>query len=266
MAIVMMLIVRDSWGQEEDVLALKARLERSNAFHFTLGGGSSLGQNNYKGGTMVGAGYQKRVNRVLSLGANVSYTTFRIDYADFMTGKYFDPKWNNSQPNNFYYPSDMSEYYLVNLSGGDLSQLYINIPVKVNFIPIKSSTVTSFYGIIAPALVLSQLDHVLANENYFLHPSPNEYLQEDNRSYQAAPKRSTWTGGAILSVGVEFFPTNLFSFYLQTSFGYSFPVPFVDTSLYQKHTMQEYLNPNFPLSTQKGFSTFNLQMGLSYNF
>jgi hypothetical protein len=264
--IFMMLTVSESRGQEEEVIGLKARLERSNAFYFTLGAGNSLRQNNYTGGTMVGAGYQKRVNRILSIGASATYTTFRTDYANFMTGKYFDPKWNNSQPNNFYYPADMSEYYLVNLSGGDLRQMYISIPLKVNLIPIKSTTVTSFYGIIAPALVLSQLENVVANENYFLHPSPTEYLQEDNRSYEASTRQSTWKGGVVLSAGVEFFPANLFSFYLQAGLGYSFAVPFVDTSLYQKHTIQEYKNRNFPLSTKKEFSTFNIQMGLSYNF
>ena len=42
------------FGQEEAVIAVKARLDRSNSLHFNLGAASSLGQNNYQGGTFVG--------------------------------------------------------------------------------------------------------------------------------------------------------------------------------------------------------------------
>jgi hypothetical protein len=54
-------------------------------------------------------------------------------------------------------------------------------------------------------------------------------------------------------------------------------VPFVDTSLYQNHILTvDFYDPfdkkttplpkNFPLSDDKGFTTLNFQLGLTYNF
>ena len=254
------------FSQADEIITASARLERSRSFYFTMGNSASLGQTNYIGGTLLGIGLNKRLNRIFSIGGSLSYSTFRTNYAEFMTGKYFDPKWNNDQPNNFYYPSDQSEYFLVNLSGGDLKQLYFSIPIKLNLIPIKSSTVASVFGTIAPGIVNSQLETILANENYFIHPSETEYLQENNISYKPSEKSSTLTGYLSVQAGVEFFPASIFSFFLQAGLGYSFKLPYVDTSLYQTHTIQEYRNDSFPLSRDKGFSTLNFQLGLCYNF
>lgn len=259
-------LFRDCEAQEDEVVLVKARLERSNEIQFALASCSSLGQNNYTGGNKVGLGYLKRLNRVLSIGGNISYTTFRTDYADFMTGKYFDARWNNAQPNNFYFPSNMSEYYLVNLSGGELNQIHFLIPFMFNFIPIKSSTITSFYASISPGVILSKIGQVLGNENYFQHPTIDQYIQVNNRSFEAARKQSKLTGGMMLNLGVDFFPTHVFSFSFQVGYGYSLPVPFVDTSLYQSHTIEEYRDEKFPLSVNKGLSTASFQFGLSYNF
>jgi hypothetical protein len=269
-------------AQEEAVIAVKARLEKSSSFHFNLGAATSLGQNNYKGGTLVGLGYQKRVNRLLSVGANVAYATYRADYNDFMTGAYHDPLWNvdpkDKVPNNFYYTSSQAQYLLVNISGGDLKQVSISAIAKINFVPIKSNTIASVYGLVAPSLVMSTLDPVESNINYFDHPTDNDYLQVNNDSYTLSSSESTITGGINLGLGVEFFPTNIFSFYIQGGLGYTFPVPFVDTSLYGKHVLavDQYdpfddsvpppLPKNFPLSDDKGFTTLNFQLGLAYNF
>jgi len=267
------------WAQEESVIAVQARLERSNSFHFNLGAATGLSQTNYKGGTLVGLGYQKRVNRIISAGASIAYTTFRTDYKNFMTGKYLDPLWSGTDkttvPNNFYYTGSQAQYYLVNLSGGDLRQLNISIVGKINFVPIKSNTVASFYGLVAPGLVVSMLDRVESNINFFEHPTVDDYIQVNNTSFTTSESQSTVTGGINLSVGVEFFPTNVFSFYIQSGVAYSFAIPFVDTSLYQKRILEkEYYNPfvdypmpkDFPLSKDKGFTSLNFQLGLAYNF
>lgn len=269
------------FGQEEAVIAVQARLEKSNSFHFNLGLASSLGQNNYQGGTLVGLGYQKRINRVLSAGASLNYATYRSDYNDFMTGTYKDPKWAVPPdefivPKNFYYTASQAQYLLVNISGGDITQFSIGAIVKFNFVPIKSNTIASFYALAAPSLVISNLEKVESNINFFDHPTIDDYLQANNASFVLAESQSKTTGGLNIGAGVEFFPTNLFSFYIQAGIGYTFPVPFVDTSLYEKHTLdvESYnefdkvppLPKNFPLSDDKGFTTLNFQLGLTYNF
>jgi len=147
---------------------------------------------------------------------------------------------------------------------------------KINFVPIKSNTVASGYVIAAPSLVMSTLEEVESNINFFDHPTEVDYLQVNNQSYTLSESQTTTTGGINIGVGVEFFPVNLFSFYIQTGIGYTFPVPFVDTSLYEKHILEvDYYNPfdkvpplpkNFPLSEDKGFTTLNFQLGLTYNF
>ena len=263
-------------GQEEAVIAVQARLEKSNSLHFNLGAATSLSQNNYQGGTFVGLGYQKRVNRVFSVGGLLSYTSYRSDYNDFMTGQYPDNKFGIDLPNNTYYTSSQAQYLLVNLSGGDIRQLSLGVLAKINFVPIKSNTVASGYVIAAPSLVMSTLEEVESNINFFDHPTEVDYLQVNNQSYTLSESQTTTTGGINIGVGVEFFPVNLFSFYIQTGIGYTFPVPFVDTSLYERHILEvDYYNPfdkvpplpkNFPLSEDKGFTTLNFQLGLTYNF
>jgi hypothetical protein len=271
-----------AFAQEEAVIAVQARIEKSNSVHFNLGAAASLGQNNYQGGTFVGLGYQKRINRVLSAGATINYATYRSDYNDFMTGRYRDPKWGQEEiggfevPINFYYTESQAQYLLVNLSGGDITQFSLGLVAKINFVPIKSNTIASVYALAAPSLVISSLEQVESNINYFDHPTDNDYLQVNNQSYTLSESQSKTTGGINIGVGVEFFPVSLFSFYIQTGIGYTFPVPFVDTSLYQKHVLEvEFYNPfdkvpplpkNFPLSEDKGFTTLNFQLGLTYNF
>lgn len=275
-------LVTTVFGQEESVIAVQARIEKSNSFHFNLGIASSLGQNNYQGGTLVGLGYQKRINRVLSAGASLSYATYRSDYNDFMTGRYKDPNWGQVEtggfevPKNFYYTESQAQYLLVNLSGGDITQFAFGVVAKFNFVPIKSNTIASAYALAAPSLVISNLEKVESNINFFDHPSEVEYLQANNASFVLAESQSKTTGGINIGFGVEFFPTNLFSFYIQTGVGYTFPVPFVDTSLYEDHILDvEFYNEfdkvpplpkNFPLSDDKGFTTLNFQLGLTYNF
>jgi len=281
--LVLAAIVMTAFGQEEAVIAVQARLERSNSFHFNLGAATSLGQNNYEGGTFVGLGYQKRINRILSAGAVISYATYLSDYNDFMTGMYRDSNWGTDPdggafkvPNNFYYTPSQAQYLLVNISGGDIRQFSLGLVAKINFVPIKSNTVASVYALAAPSLVISNLEEVQSNINFFDHPTVDDYDQVNNQSFTLAESQSKTTGGINIGLGVEFFPTNLFSFYIQTGVGYTFPVPFVDTSLYGKHTLTvESYNPfdkvpplpkNFPLSDDKGFTTLNFQLGLTYNF
>ncbi|HMG90660.1 MAG TPA: hypothetical protein VK589_11395 [Chryseolinea sp.] len=263
-------------GQEEAVIAVKARLEKSNSLHFNLGAATSLGQNNYQGGTFVGLGYQKRVNRILSVGTLLNYASYRSDYNNFMTDRYLDPNWTIFIPNNTYYTASQAQYLIVNLSGGDIRQLSLGAVAKINFVPIKSNTVASGYALVAPSLVMSSLEEVESNINFFDHPTIDDYLQVNNQSYILSESQTTTTGGINIGVGVEFFPTNLFSFYMQAGLGYTFPVPFVDTSLYENHILAvDSYNPfdkvpplpkNFPLSDDKGFTTLNFQLGLTYNF
>ena len=80
----MLLFTSVVMGQGEDVVALKARLERSNSLQFTLGAGTSLKQNNYKGGTLVGIAYQKRLNAYISLSAEKRYEDFAKQYPGFL--------------------------------------------------------------------------------------------------------------------------------------------------------------------------------------
>lgn len=281
--LLLVILVTTAFCQEEAVIAVQARLERSNSFHFNLGAASSLGQNNYQGGTFAGLGYQKRVNRILSVGASLNYATYRSDYNDFMTGTYNDKNWGEgvagegfTVPNNFYYTPSQAQYLLVNLSGGDIRQFSLGLVAKINFVPIKSNTIASVYALAAPSLVMSSLEEVESNINFFDHPTDNDYHQVNNASFVLAESQSTTTGGVTIGVGVEFFPTSMFSFYIQTGIGYTFPVPFVDTSLYEKHILDvDFYDPfdnvpplpkNFPLSDDKGFTTLNFQLGLTYNF
>ncbi len=82
--------------------------------------------------------------------------------------------------------------------------------------------------------------------------------------YPALAADNVITGGIFLGPGIEILPAKKLSFFLQPAIGYTFPISFVSTSSYD-HTHESYLKEEFPI-VKKGFTSLNVQLGISYNF
>src|SRR5690349_19861354 len=68
-------------AQDEGSVVVKERFERDKTIYFSLGPSVTLGKNlgDYSAGFNFEAGFLKRTNRLLSVGANFSYLQFNYD-------------------------------------------------------------------------------------------------------------------------------------------------------------------------------------------
>jgi len=266
---------------------------------FTLGeniGDYSLGYN-------LEAGFLKRLNRVLSIGPSISYLRFDYDpeATNDERGAYYGEgdipvdwysntyeTWGDKYPTT---AGNTYDYrYLLTLEGGDLSLISLALNIKLNFIPITEDKKVSVYGFAKPFISFSDREAVTGSgvrevwESYELRKGtanesddelyyyqgdqkwyPDGYEEEwDSEGFPVLEKETAVTGGIFIGPGVEFVPTNAFSFYFQAAFGYTFPVSYVSTESYDD-TIDSYIDDEFPM-VKKGFPSLNLQFGVSYNF
>ena len=68
-------------AQDEGTIVKRERIERSSNIFVSGGPSFTLGKNigDYSTGFSIDAGYQKRLNRVLSIGPSFSYLSFKYD-------------------------------------------------------------------------------------------------------------------------------------------------------------------------------------------
>lgn len=289
-------------AQDEGTIVKRERIERSsNVF---IGGGPSftLGKNigDYSVGFSVEAGYQKRLNRVFSIGPSISYLSFK-----------YDPEVTSVKGNAYVGSGDplgwgpkysltglVYDYgYVLTLEGGDLSLISLALNLKLNFVPIKDNTKVSVYGFAKPFVSYAMrgavrgsdarytyeiyeddngtatinddiLYYNLGDGTFYPDLVHNDPFNPNNKwgpeEYDALEESNEITGGIFIGPGIEIMPTKGVSFFLQAAFGYTFPVTYVSTESYEP-TIQDYVNEEFPM-VKKGFPSVNVQFGLSFNF
>lgn len=290
------------FAQDEGVISKRERIDRSKGIFLGLGPSVTFGKNigDYTLGFNVEAGFVKRVNRVLSIGPSISYLNFQYDpeATNDERGTYYGQgdipidwyssydTWNEKYPSNRVYDYK----YALTLNGGDLSLISLALNLKLNFIPITDNTRFSVYGFAKPFIAIANRKAVTGSgvrsvwESYEdLNGTANEsddflyYFQGDNtwyedgyeetwdsEGYPVLAKENSVTGGIFVGPGIEFIPANPLSFYLQVGFGYTFPVSYVSTESYDD-SIDSYIHPEFPM-VKKGFTSMNIQVGVSFNF
>lgn len=279
-------IVSQAVAQDEGVITKKERIDRSKGIFFDIGPSWTLGKNigDYKAGANLEIGYQKRLNRVLSIGPSLSFLQF--DYDPEETG------FNNAFVGGPYQDQGVTYYegLYFDLKGGDLSLVSLAMNIKLNLIPVRDNSVVSAYVFAKPfiayatrtevkgtAIVLQNVGDIENGDDW--HPvqqvewEPGIELTDDGVVVSNDLKeKNQVTGGIFIGPGIEFFPARKFTGFLQVSVGYTFPVSFVSTESY---TDNQYYGTDFdafirgmdkyPLK-KEGFPSVNLQLGVSFNF
>ena len=283
-------------AQDEGTIVKRERIDKNKGLFIGLGPSFTFGKNigDYKTGFNVELGFLKRVNRVLSIGPSISYLSFQYD-PEVTTEKEGNAYIGYGDPNNWgdKYPVNNLAYdygYVLELEGGDLSLTSLAVNIKLNFVPVKDNSIISAYVFAKPFVSLASrkevsgrgerytyeiyednqgtstenddiLNYNLGDNNWYADGYTETW---DGESYEALKSDTEVTGGIFIGPGIELFPARKFSFYLQATFGYTFPVTFVSTESYEK-TVSSYVNKEFPM-TKKGFPSVNAQVGMSFNF
>lgn len=305
-------------AQDEGEITKKARIERSNNFFIGAGPSFTFGKNigDYSTGLNFDFGYTKRVNRLISIGASISYITFAYKpedasiengnayYGDGLVdtdwyGSYYsnwDEKYNLS--GNGIDPSFRYGYELT-LEGGDISLLSLAATIKLNLVPVKDTSPISVYLFIKPFVTQAKRSAVTGKGVFYVFeayedfngsaagtpPAESDYefddilhFDTDDNSWYPTGYEEDWgpdgfpvlkeesaiTGGVFLGPGFELFPAKRLSIFLQPAIGYTFPISFVSTKSYN-NTAEDYVSAEFPI-VKKGFTSLNVQVGVSYNF
>jgi hypothetical protein len=189
--------------------------------------------------------------------------------------------------------------YELTLKGGDVSLLSLAANIKLNLVPVKDTSPISVYLFIKPFVTQASRKAVTGTGVFYVFEAyedfngdaagtpPAESQTEYNDILHFATEDNTWyptgyqedwgpegfpvlkeetaiTGGVFLGPGLEFLPAKRISIFLQPSFGYTFPISFVSTKAYN-NTAEDYVSADFPI-VKKGFTSLNVQVGVSYNF
>jgi len=278
-------------AQDEGNIVKHDRIARDNGVFLSLGPSFTLGKNigDYSAGFNIEVGYNKRVNRIFSVGPSLSFVQFNYDQEvtnigsknTFIGGPYSD------QTGTYY------EALYIGLKGGDISLTSLAVDLKLNAVPIKDNTKFSFYVFAKPFVAQSTRSEVIGKGSYlrnygdtedsddweiwdqFDWTAGNAYVKE---TYgvdvtQDMKKESKITGGIYIGPGIELFPTKPFSAFFQVALGYTFPITYVSTAYYNQEGSQNNLDTiyksgdlnKYPM-LKKGFPSIGLQFGASYNF
>jgi hypothetical protein len=277
-------------AQDEGVISKRERIDRSKSIFLDFGPSFTLGKNigDYSVGFNVEAGFVKRLNRILSVGPSVSFLSFKYDPEEtgfnniFIGGPYVDTQGQTFHQGLYF-----------DLSGGKLSLISLAVNLKLNFIPIKDNTKLSVYAFAKPFISMASREAVTGTgillENYGDIQSSVDWENEVDRfPWEAGAtkveqvygievsdelkKDSRVTGGIFVGPGLELFPAGKVSAFVQASIGYTFPVSYISTKVYENsenygNDLDVFLDQieDYPM-TEKGFPSINLQFGVSFNF
>lgn len=257
-------------AQDEGAIVKKERIDRSQGFFFGLGPSFTLGKNigDYSTGFNVEVGFQKRLNRVFSIGPSLSYLSFKYDpeAAEGAAGAFIQYIDDVNSP--YYW-----EGYTIELTGGDLSLISLALNLKLNFVPIKDDSKISVYAFAKPFVTYASRTDVSGSSTYLKTTDPDgltdwEIIDDDilwdSEDYPILAADSEITGGIFIGPGLEFTPAKKVSFFIQAAFGYTFPITYVSTESYDE-TFDSYYNEEFPM-VKEGFPSVNIQAGMSFNF
>jgi hypothetical protein len=267
----MVLIIFGIQAQDEGKIEKRERIERNK--NIFVGGGISLindtNLKEYSTGFNFEGGFSKRLNRVLSLGASLSYLSFAYNTPASpkqapVFGKY---------PDNFYtgfedFPAqnltDVHSGYIVNFNNTKLSFFSLAVDFKVNFVPVKENSVVSFYGFAKPFISYSKHSDITVSLDSYTDINNTNTWAFGASASEVVPLDGNVTGGIFLGPGIEINPTKPISFFLQASFGYTLASDFISTKSYPTRDLKLFDDSNWP-GKSTGFSSINFSGGILIN-
>lgn len=279
------------FAQDEGVIAKRERIDRSKGIFLGLGPSFTLGKNigDYSVGFNVEAGFVQRMNRVLSIGPSISYLSFKYDPEETgLNNVFIGGPYQDNQGDSFH----QGLYF--DLSGGRLSLISLALNLKLNFIPVRDDSKISVYAFAKPFISYVSREEVKGTgillENYGDIEDADDWAagKVDEFPWEAGAteveqtygievsdelkKESQISGGIFIGPGIEFFPAGKVSGFFQASIGYTFPVSYISTEVYENsenygNDLDVFLEniEDYPM-TNEGFPSVNLQFGVSFNF
>jgi len=275
LSLMMFVLTIAASAQDEGEVVKRERIDKSKSI-YVLGGPSLTSLKNdadYDAGFNFELGYQKRMNRIFSLGFAVSYINFPFS-PTYISTPVSEIVGGTELDYNFFYDDGGSVGRLVYLEGGDQNMTSLSVNLKFNFIPVKDKTVASLYGFAKPFVARSVRESVSgagflynynANSDSWLYDETAEIDIWDEADFPVLAEKTKITGGMFLGLGLEFFPARRFSFFVQLAAGYTLPVNIVSFNDWGTTISDDYFDDNFPMADQK-FLTVNGSFGLSVNF
>jgi hypothetical protein len=262
-------------AQDEGTIVKRERIERNK--NIFVGGGISLINDSnlkeYSTGFNFEGGFSKRLNRILSLGASISYLNF--SYNTPATARQ-TPVFGR-YPDNFYtgfqnFPqqnlSDVHMGYLVKFNNTNLRFISLAVDVKVNFVPVKENSIISIYGFAKPFISYSKHSDVTVGLDSYSDVNNTNTWTFGQSASVVAPIDGQVTGGIFLGPGIEINPTKPISFFVQASFGYTLSSEFISTKSYPTRSINYFvdpiIDPNWPAKST-GFSSINFSGGVLLN-
>jgi Outer membrane protein beta-barrel domain len=259
-------------AQDEGKIVKRERIERDK--NIFVGGGISLINDSnlkeYSTGFNFEGGFSKRLNRILSVGASVSYLSFAYNTPAStkqapVFGKYSDNFYTGYETIN---GTEFHTGYLVNINNTKLTFLSLAADVKVNFVPIKDNSVISVYGFAKPFISYSKHSDVTLSIDAYTDVNNTNTWGTPVSASDVASLDGQVTGGIFIGPGIEINPTKPISFFIQASFGYTLSSDFISTKSYPTRDIHYFvdpvIDPNWPGKTT-GFSSINFSGGLLIN-
>ena len=251
-------------AQDEGAVVKKERIERDKGIFFgggvSIAAGSNLGD--YSTGINFEGGFNKRVNRVFSIGASVSYLSFKYDPA-VQTSR---PSSGGIPPDFYYDDQSIPPYgYFATLSGGDVSILSLAANLKFNFVPVKDNSTISVYAFAKPFIASASIGAVSGYGEYWEYDAiADDWFADPTQDVDGVnDAKTSITGGIFIGPGIEINPAKPVSFFVQAAFGYTFALDLVSTKSYT-NDLNSWNEPNFPLASV-GFPSINFAAGISFN-
>ncbi len=269
-AIVIMFIAWNVQAQNEGSAVAMSRFERDKGIYLMGGYSLIFGDNigDYSNGVNLETGYNKRINRLISLGAGISYQGFKYDAS-------VSNSLSGGSGNNVFFNTAGDEARIVEIEGGDLSLISLAFNLKLSLIPVSDRTKFSVYGFAKPFITVVSRKAVSGvgkyayydyNDDYWYYdPQYDDYWDSNTSGLEALDKETKMSGGIFVGLGFEILPSGPVSVFSQLSFGYTLPITYVSTASYPATIQDGYLDKDFPMH-KGGFPSLNIQVGISYNF
>jgi len=294
-------------AQDEGTIVKKERIDKSQGFFFGLGPSFTFGDNigDYSTGFNIEMGFQKRLNRVFSIGPSISYLSFKYDpeattdiggSAYVGTGDPLDwgTKYNLSG-------LDYTYGYLLELEGGDLSLISLALNLKLNLVPVKDDSKISVYGFAKPFISIASRTEVNGSDQRYTY----EIYEDDNGTVSTAddilyynlgdgevyqdftystgpdddtPGSAEWgpdpyealASETVVTGGIFIGPGIEFmpakTVSIFVQAAFGYTFPVSFVSTGSyESTIESYVNEEFPI-VKEGFPSVNIQVGMSFNF
>ena len=258
-------------AQDEGSAVAQQRFTVDKSVFISVGPALTLGKNlgDYSNGISFEAGYLKRLNKIMSIGPSLSYSSFKYDK-------------DKTYP--YYYDSDQDEFFDLYLEGGDVTLISLGFTLRLNLIPVGDNTKFTVYGVGTPFICSASRKEVSSTGVYYFYDGIEyqavafEVTADDFDNFK---KESSITGGLSLGFGFELMPMKTVSVFGQVTASYTAPINYVSSQEYTKDAEEfsfpedpgsvyydaqaTIYNEDFPV-VKKGFPGVNIRLGISYNF